>query len=216
MVDTARMTTLRPASEVIDATLTDRVPDRERDFSPFMAGVEASPRDHGTLHAIVRRPERDRREVVNEATLDLETGLVGDDWLARGSSSQPDGRANPDSQLTIMSVRVLAAIEPDESRWALAGDQLLVDLDLSIEALPAGSRIRIGETELEISETPHTGLREVQRPVRERRPALDQLAARAGPAASGRERARGARRGRARRGHHPDGVRRRGPGRATL
>ncbi len=151
------MTTLRPASEVIDATLTDRVPDRERDFSPFMAGVEASPRDHGTLHAIVRRPERDRREVVNEATLDLETGLVGDDWLARGSSSQPDGRANPDSQLTIMSVRVLAAIEPDESRWALAGDQLLVDLDLSIEALPAGSRIRIGETELEISETPHTG-----------------------------------------------------------
>ena len=37
-----------------------------------------------------------------------------------------------------MSVRVLAAIEPDESRWPLAGDQLLVDLDLSIEALPAG------------------------------------------------------------------------------
>ena len=157
MVDTAPMTTLRPASEVIDATVIDRVPDRERDFAPFVAGVEASPRDQGTLHAIVRRPERDRREVVNEATLDLETGLVGDDWLARGSSSQPDGRANPDSQLTIMSVRVLAAIEPDESRWPLAGDQLLVDLDLSKEALPAGARIRVGEAELVISETPHTG-----------------------------------------------------------
>ena len=151
------MTTLRPASEVIDATLIDRVPDRERDFAPFLAGVEASPRDQGTLRAIVRRPERDRREVVSEATLDLENGLVGDDWLARGSSSQPDGRANPDSQLTIMSVRVLTAIEPDESRWALAGDQLLVDLDLSIEALPAGARLRIGEAELVISEKPHTG-----------------------------------------------------------
>ena len=92
-----------------------------------------------------------------EATLDLETGLVGDDWLARGSSSRPDGRANPDSQLTIMSVRVLAAIEPDESRWPLAGDQLLVDLDLSIEACRAGARIRVGETELVISEKPHTG-----------------------------------------------------------
>jgi MOSC domain-containing protein YiiM len=151
------MTTLRPASEVIDATVIDRAPDRERDFASFVAGVEASPRDQGTLHAIVRRPERDRREVVNEATLDLESGMVGDDWLARGSSSQPDGRANPDSQLTIMSVRVLAAIEPDESRWALAGDQLLVDLDLSTANLPAGARIRLGEAELVISETPHTG-----------------------------------------------------------
>jgi MOSC domain-containing protein YiiM len=54
-------------------------------------------------------------------------------------------------------VRVLAAIEPDESRWALAGDQLLVDLDLSVGNLPAGARIRVGETELVISETPHTG-----------------------------------------------------------
>jgi hypothetical protein len=151
------MTTLRPASEVIDATVIERVPDRERDFTPFVAELEASPRDQGVLHAIVRRPERDRREVVREAMLDLETGLIGDDWLARGSSSSPDGRANPESQLTIMSVRVLAAIEPDESRWPLAGDQLLVDLDLSLQALPAGARIRIGEAELVISEKPHTG-----------------------------------------------------------
>ena len=151
------MTTQRRASEVIDATLVERVPDRERDFTPFVADVVASPRDHGLLHAIVRRPQRDRREVVGEATLDLESGLVGDDWLARGSSSQPDGRANPESQLTIMSVRVLAAIEPDESRWALAGDQLLVDLDLSVANLPAGARIRVGEAELVISEMPHTG-----------------------------------------------------------
>ena len=56
-----------------------------------------------------------------------------------------------------MSIRVLAAIEHDESRWPLAGDQLLVDLDLSTEALPAGARLRIGDAELVISETPHTG-----------------------------------------------------------
>jgi hypothetical protein len=151
------MTTLRRASELIDATVIERLPDRKRDFTPALPAVEAAPRDHGTLHAIVRRPERDRREVVARAVLDLETGLEGDDWIVRGSSSMPDGRANPDSQLTIMSVRVLAAIEPDESRWALAGDQLLVDLDLSVANLPAGARIRVGETELVISETPHTG-----------------------------------------------------------
>jgi MOSC domain-containing protein YiiM len=151
------MTTLDPASELIDATIVERVPDRGRDFSSSVAHVEDSPRDDGTLQAIIRRPARDRREVVAEAVLDDETGLVGDDWLARGSSSTADGRANPDSQLTIMSVRVLAAIEPDESRWALAGDQLLVDLDLSVANLPSGAHIRVGEAELVISETPHTG-----------------------------------------------------------
>ena len=157
MVDTAAMTTLRPTSDLIDATVVERVPDRGRDFTSFVADVEASPRDRGVLRTIVRRPERDRREVVGEATLDLETGVVGDDWLARGSSTTPDGRANPDSQLTIMSVRVLAAVEPDASRWPLAGDNLLVDLDLSVANLPPGARIQIGETELVISETPHTG-----------------------------------------------------------
>jgi hypothetical protein len=57
-----------------------------------------------------------------------------------------------------MSVRVLGAIEPDESRWALArGPAAGRPLDLSIANLPAGVRIRVGEAELAISDTPHTG-----------------------------------------------------------
>jgi hypothetical protein len=142
---------------LIDATVDDRLPDRGRDFSSFVADILAAPRAPGRLEWIVRRPARDRREVVREAVLDAESGLVGDDWLTRGSSSTPDGRANPESQLTLMSVRVLRAIEPDETRWALSGDQLLVDLDLSIEHLPPGAHILVGGATLVISEKPHTG-----------------------------------------------------------
>jgi MOSC domain-containing protein YiiM len=41
---------------------------------------------------------------------------------------------------------------------ALAGDQLYVDLDLSHDNLPAGSRIALGdEAVLEISAKPHAG-----------------------------------------------------------
>jgi MOSC domain-containing protein YiiM len=68
-----------------------------------------------------------------------------------------DGGADPECQVTLINVRVLEAIEPDRSRWPLAGDQLLVDLDLSVDALPAGSRIAIGSVVLEMSATPHTG-----------------------------------------------------------
>ena len=128
-----------------------------RDFTAQTALVLASPRDEATVELIVRRPERLGREVVTEARLDPIEGLVGDGWLARSSKSTPDGTADPLSQLTIMSTRVLAAIEPDRSRWPLAGDQLYADLDLGVANLPAGARLRVGEALVEVTERPHTG-----------------------------------------------------------
>ena len=42
-------------------------------------------------------------------------------------------------------------------RWPLAGDQLYVDLDLSVENLPAGTRLAVGDAVVEITPEPHTG-----------------------------------------------------------
>jgi MOSC domain-containing protein YiiM len=128
-----------------------------RNLEPYLADVQAAPRDNGRVELIVRRPSIDAREIVAEGALDPASGLVGDSWAARGSKSTPDGSASPERQVTLTSVRVLKAIEPDPARWPLAGDQLYVDLDLSIEALPAGTRLAIGSAVIEVSEPPHTG-----------------------------------------------------------
>ena len=40
---------------------------------------------------------------------------------------------------------------------SLFGDNLLVDLDLSVANLPTGSRLRLGEAILEVTPEPHTG-----------------------------------------------------------
>jgi MOSC domain-containing protein YiiM len=128
-----------------------------RDFEGYLDRIREDSTDGGRLELIVRRPTVDEREVLAEATLDEAVGLVGDGWAARGSRSTPDGSADPDAQLTVMSTRVLEAIEPDRERWPLAGDQLYVDFDLSLETLPAGSRLAIGTAVIEVSETPHTG-----------------------------------------------------------
>lgn len=122
-----------------------------------LPGPSGRPDDPGRLVAIVRRPRVDAREVLDVARLDPDEGLEGDSWRARGSRHTPDGSADRAAQITLMSVRILAAIEPDPSRWSLAGDQLLVDLDLTLEALPAGTRLSIGDAEIEVSATPHTG-----------------------------------------------------------
>ena len=119
--------------------------------------IRLAPTGEGPVELIVRRPESGAREVLTEATLDPTVGLVGDNWLVRGSRSTRDGKARPECQVTIMSARAVALVAVERSRWPLAGDQLYVDLDLSEEALPAGSRKRNGEALLEVSARPHTG-----------------------------------------------------------
>jgi MOSC domain-containing protein YiiM len=56
-----------------------------------------------------------------------------------------------------MNTRILALVAGATERWPLAGDNLLVDLDLSETNLPAGQRLRIGHAVIEITAQPHTG-----------------------------------------------------------
>jgi MOSC domain-containing protein YiiM len=122
-----------------------------------LADVRAAPRDQGVLHLIVRRPAVGLREVLENGELTPDTGLVGDTWHARHNTRADDGLPHPDTQITLMSVRAIGAISPDEARWSLAGDQLFVDLDLTAANLPPGTRLQIGGAELEVTAQPHTG-----------------------------------------------------------
>lgn len=128
--------------------------------SELEAGLEEirnAPKDAGLLALIVRRPQIDEREVLKEATLDLVDGLVGDSWKTRGSRRTDDGSAHPDMQLNIMNARVIGLIAQEKENWSLAGDQLYLDLDLSAENLPIGSRLAIGSAVIEVTPLPHTG-----------------------------------------------------------
>jgi MOSC domain-containing protein YiiM len=119
--------------------------------------IRLSPADEGTVELIVRRPGVDEREVLDEAVLDPAEGLVGDHWRVRGSGRTEDGSAHPDMQLTLMNVRAVAAVAGERERWALAGDQLYVDLDLGTDNLPPGTRLAVGSAVIEVTDQLHTG-----------------------------------------------------------
>lgn len=119
--------------------------------------IRRSPTDAGALALIARRPQVEAREVLDMGMLDLDEGLIGDNWKARGSSRTADGSAHPDMQLNIMNARAIALLAQRKDRWALAGDQLYIDLDLSAENAPPGTRLRLGEAAIEITDQPHTG-----------------------------------------------------------
>ena len=121
--------------------------------------IRQAPKDNGVLELIVRRPS-DRsgfREVLEEGRLDLAEGLVGDNSHARGSRATSDGAAHPEMQLNVINVRATALVAQERERWPLAGDQLYVDLDLSEQNVPAGTRLAIGDAIIEVTPVPHTG-----------------------------------------------------------
>lgn len=124
------------------------------ELEALLDGILAAPKDAGPIEMIVRRPAEDQREIVDSAVLSTEQGLVGDRWAHNLNS---DGEPYYPAQLTLMNARVADAVAVTRERWPLAGDQIYVDMDISMENLPPGSQIRVGTAVVEISEVPHTG-----------------------------------------------------------
>jgi MOSC domain-containing protein YiiM len=126
------------------------------DLRAGLEHVRSSPKDNGRVELIVRRPAERQREILEEASLDLVDGLVGDGWSVRISKRTGLG-PDPDRQLTLMNARAAALVAGTADHGGLAGDQLYVDLDLSYENIPPGRRLQVGTAVIEVSAAPHTG-----------------------------------------------------------
>jgi len=123
-----------------------------------LSDVRNSPSDRGSVEMIVRRPEVNQREMLDQAELVVGKGLTGDNYLTRPNPKSPDGSAHPEAQLNLMNSRAIDLIAAgDRSRWPLAGDQFFVDFDLSLANTPPGTRLAIGDAVIEVSAKPHTG-----------------------------------------------------------
>ncbi len=136
--------------ESIEHTTSDELNDK-------MDWLLDSPKDGGVVRGIVVRPATDEREELQEARLSPEGGVEGDRWASTAQRKLKDGRLNPDVQVTLTNARLIELLAKERSRWSLSGDQIYVDMDLSMENLQPGQRLAIGSTVLEISEVPHRG-----------------------------------------------------------
>lgn len=101
------------------------------DLEAALDQVLAAPRDSGRVEAIVVRLATDARELRTEAYFSPAGGLAGDRWAAAGEPLE--------QQVSLMNVRLLRLLTGgDEQRMVQAGDNLVVDLDLGDDNLPAG------------------------------------------------------------------------------
>src|SRR5262245_4988863 len=128
-----------------------------------LAEICRAPQDDGTLRAIVARPQSNHRVVLDRGQLSPADGLAGDRWRATSWLKLPDDSPDPAVQITLMNARCAQLVAGSREHWPLAGDNLFVDLDLSRENLPIGTRLKIGGAVLEIAEPPHNGCTKFKR-----------------------------------------------------
>ncbi|NJM31100.1 MAG: MOSC domain-containing protein [Rhizobiales bacterium] len=119
--------------------------------------IRAAPRDHGRLDAIVVRPSHGERLDVGSVEITAAGGLAGDHWAKGCWKSLADGSPDPDVQVCMMNARCIALIAQERANWPPAGDNLFIDMDLTPENLPPGTRLGLGSAEIEITAVAHNG-----------------------------------------------------------
>jgi MOSC domain-containing protein YiiM len=140
----------------MDSTSTGD-PTRFLGLGQLKSGLDAMappPADAGHVTLLVRRGSGGLRELPARLELAVDLGVEGDAWGRKAER-------NPQMQIAVMHSGVAALVANGQS-LALFGDSLFLDLDLSTDNLPAGSRLRVGTALLEVTPEPHNGCRKFQ------------------------------------------------------
>lgn len=116
------------------------------------AALPPPPREGGRVVSVCVRPDLDQRRFPEVLELCPRRGAVGDRWERRTWKHLPDGSPDPRVQVAVAHGPTIALIQQLTGSTQHPGDTLLVDLDLSMDNLPAGARVRVGTAVLEVSD----------------------------------------------------------------
>ncbi|MGH2726058.1 MAG: MOSC domain-containing protein [Actinomycetota bacterium] len=119
------------------------------DLGAALPTTAGSPSDRGRVTLIVSRTEGGVRTTPDRARLTREGGVPDDAW-GRKEGAKLEG------QITVMETPI-ARLMANGQPLTLFGDNLFLELDLSIANLPPGSRVAIGSAVLEVTTKPHRG-----------------------------------------------------------
>lgn len=114
--------------------------------------ILAAPKDAAPIELLCFRSGYGERLFPLSLTLTPEQGIPGERWLQAPWMRLPDGTPDPRIQVSILSRRVLDLVWRNRRHVPHPGDTMIVDLDLTEENLPAGTRLQAGSAVLEVSD----------------------------------------------------------------
>ncbi len=123
------------------------------ELEALWAGVPPAPRERGSVRLLCIRREPGIHETPESVQVTVEGGVVGDRWAHGWQARDPERLA----QVTLMNAAVAELVAAGRQPLQQAGDNILVDFDISVDNLAPGTLLRVGSAVLEISPIPHTG-----------------------------------------------------------
>lgn len=111
------------------------------------------PRRAGTVRLLCVREDAGVHHTPGAVEITEREGVIGDRWARREPGKDPDGA----TAVTLINATVAELVAGDGLPLDAPGDNIHVDLDIGMGALPAGTRLVIGGAILRVSEQPHTG-----------------------------------------------------------
>ncbi|BET65924.1 hypothetical protein ASA1KI_08420 [Opitutales bacterium ASA1] len=103
------------------------------------------------------RPALDERAFPDVLELCPRRGAIGDRWERRTWMYLADGSPDPRVQVALMDARILAFLQETTGCRHHPGDTLLADIDLHENLVPIGTRLRVGEAVIEVSDVENDG-----------------------------------------------------------
>jgi hypothetical protein len=122
-----------------------------------LPGVLAAPRDAGEVRLLCLRPKPNARSFPRSLTLSRTGWVEGDFERSRPWMRLADGAPDPRIQVAMMSWRVLGLVWRERDRVVFPGDNIVVDMNLTEENLPAGTRLAAGSAVLRVSDVANDG-----------------------------------------------------------
>lgn len=122
-----------------------------------MPAILAAPRDQGVVRLLCARPKPNARTFPEVLTLTRAAGVAGDFEMSRPWLTLPDGRPDPQIQVSIIPWQVLDLVWRDRDRVTHPGDNIAVDMNLTEENLPAGTLLAAGTAVLRVGKEPNDG-----------------------------------------------------------
>lgn len=116
-----------------------------------LSHVLAAPKDDVPIDILCHRIGYGQRSFPDSIHVSAAHGIKGERWLNDPWLVRADGRPDPRIQISILSKRVMDLCWRDRKNTVHPGDTMVADLDMSETNLPAGTKLRVGEAVIEVS-----------------------------------------------------------------
>lgn len=121
------------------------------DLDLALADVMDAPLTDGPISILLYRRKYNDRVFCDRLHLTKANGVEGDFEMKTPWLKLDDGTPDPRIQVSILPQRVLDLCWRNRDTTTHPGDQIIADLNMSLENLPAGSLMRVGTAVLRVS-----------------------------------------------------------------